>query len=102
MKQLGVAFVVACVGLAGLGCKKDEPAHDPVVVAQGAAAQKLLTPDPAAAPPPSGTPTIRGTVTLKGTPPEMPLTKRDADPFCARTPMKEEEVVVGAGGALKN
>ena len=32
----------------------------------------------------------------------MALTKRQADPFCAKTPMKEEEVVVGAGGALKN
>jgi plastocyanin len=41
-------------------------------------------------------------VKLTGTPPEMALTKRQADPFCAKTPMKEEEVVVGAGGGLKN
>ena len=39
---------------------------------------------------------------LNGAPPEMAMTKRDADPFCARTPMKEEEVVVGAGGGLRN
>ena len=32
----------------------------------------------------------------------MALTKRQADPFCAKTPMKEEEVVVGPGGGLKN
>jgi len=32
----------------------------------------------------------------------MELTKRAADPFCAKTPMKEEEVVVGPGGGLKN
>jgi plastocyanin len=81
-------------------CKKDEPRPEPVVVAQGAAAQKLITPDPAAAP--SGTIAVAGTVTLTGKPPEMALLKRDGDPFCARTPMKDEEVVVGAGGALKN
>jgi plastocyanin len=32
----------------------------------------------------------------------MALTKRQADPFCAKTPMKEEDVIVGAGGGLKN
>jgi plastocyanin len=90
-----------CMTLGAAACKKEEPPSEPVVVAQGAAAQKLLTPDPVAVPP-RGTASIKGTVTLAGVPPEMPLTKRDADPFCARTPMKDEEVVVGAGGALKN
>ncbi|HXT99844.1 MAG TPA: carboxypeptidase regulatory-like domain-containing protein, partial [Polyangia bacterium] len=46
--------------------------------------------------------TIAGTVKLVGTPPEMQMTKRQADPYCAKTPMKDEEVVVGPGGALKN
>jgi plastocyanin len=104
---LVVFGLAACTGLAlaAGGCKKDEAPKEPVVVAQGAAAEKLLTPTPAAAPaapPATGTATLRGGVTLTGTPPEMPMTKRDADPFCARTPMKEEEVVVGPGGALKN
>src|SRR5262245_541592 len=62
---------------------------------------------PAAAPPAAakgttGSGTIAGTVKLTGTPPEMQLTKRQADPFCAKTPMKEEEVIVGPGGGLKN
>ena len=95
-----VGFVLVCAAFAAGACKKEEPRADPVVVAQGAAAQKLLTPE--SAPPASGTASIKGTVTLTGTPPEMALTKRDADPFCARTPRKDEEVVVGAGGALKN
>ena len=43
-----------------------------------------------------------GSVKLNGPAPEMQLTKRQGDPFCAKTPMKEEEVVVGPGGALKN
>jgi plastocyanin len=85
-------------------CKKNEGPKEPVVVAQGAAAEKLLTPTPApaAGAPATGASSIRGAVKLTGTPPEMPLTKRDADPFCARTPMKDEEVVVGPGGTLKN
>jgi plastocyanin len=28
--------------------------------------------------------------------------KREADPFCGKIPMKDEEVIVGAGGGLKN
>jgi plastocyanin len=93
--------LLSSVALAAVACKKDAPQPDPVVVAQGAAAQKLITPEPAAAPA-SGTATIKGTVTLTGTLPEMALIRRDADPFCARTQMKDEEVVVGAGGVLKN
>jgi plastocyanin len=63
--------------------------------------------EPAAAAAPAsagakGSGTITGTVKLTGTPPEMAMTKRQADPYCAKTPTKEEEVVVGAGGALKN
>ncbi len=95
-----VGFVLACAAFAAGACKKEESRPEPVVVAQGSAAQKLITPD--TTPPASGTASIKGTVTLTGTPPEMAFTKRDADPFCARTPMKDEEVVVGAGGALKN
>src|SRR5262249_49078748 len=102
MKRISFGLTaLAGLALAGTACKKDEPPKEPVVVAQGAAAEKMLTPTPAAAPA-TGTAAIHGTVTLTGAPPEMQLTKRDADPFCARTPMKEEEVVVGANGVLKN
>jgi plastocyanin len=103
MQTPRVLSVIGCASLAlGVGlaaCKKDEPRPEPVVVAQGPAAQKLITPEPVAA---TGSVAVKGTVTLAGPPPEMALTRRDADPFCARTPMKDEEVVVGAGGALKN
>jgi plastocyanin len=96
-----VRFGLVCAAVLAAGaCKKDEPRVEPVVVAQGAAAQKLLTPE--TSPPAAGTAPITGTVTLTGTPPEMAMTKRDADPFCARTPTKDEEVVVGPAGQLKN
>jgi plastocyanin len=96
------ASLVALALSISLGaCNKESARPEPVVVAQGPAAQKLLTPTQAE-PAPSGSGSIKGSVTLTGTPPEMPLTKRDADPFCAKTPMKDEEVVVGKNGGLKN
>src|SRR5450432_97971 len=101
MKTLHLSLVLVCMAFAAGACKKEEPRAEPVVVAQGSAAQKLLTPE-AATPPASGTASIKGVVAVTGTPPEMQLTKRDADPFCARTPMKDEEVVAGPGGALAN
>jgi hypothetical protein len=45
---------------------------------------------------------VSGAVTFVGTPPTMPEQKRGVDPACARTPMKEEEIVVAPNGALKN
>lgn len=74
--------------------------------------------EPAPLPPPPATPgapagaanlgvnpgvnPIKGTVKLSGAAPEMKMLKREADPFCGRVPLKDEEVVVGAGGGLKN
>jgi len=79
-----------------LGCKKTE-----------------APPPPAAAAPPAGAPaatagvgafgkgTIAGSVKFTGKAPEMrPLST--PDPFCARQPIKEEDVMVGAGNGLKN
>jgi plastocyanin len=45
----------------------------------------------------TGTGTIKGVVRLAGAAPEMPLLKRGADPVCAATPMREQEVVVSSG-----
>jgi plastocyanin len=38
--------------------------------------------------------TIAGAVEFTGTPPAMEKLKRDADPFCAKTPMNDESVIV--------
>jgi len=99
-----LAVALAFTTLASAGCQKQSvsaPAPMPasVPVTPGATTATAVA---AAATPPAGTAIITGTVKLNGAPPEMPLTKRDADPFCARTPMKDEEVVVGPGGGLKN
>ena len=92
---LGAGFLVP-----GLACQKthsDAPSESaPAPAGSNAAAPA------AAAAGATGSGIVTGSVKLTGTPPEMPLTKRQADPFCAKTPMKEEEVIVGAGGALKN
>jgi hypothetical protein len=41
-------------------------------------------------------------VVLTGKVPEMPDQKRQTDAFCAKSPQKDDEVVVGKGGTLAN
>lgn len=46
--------------------------------------------------------TIQGKVSFKGKAPTPKLLVRDSDPFCAKTPMKDESVLVNRNGTLKN
>ena len=85
------------LGMGVAGCTKKEEAAPPAPAASGSTAPVAQPSAPAA-----GVGTIKGSVKLTGTPPEMKMLKREADPFCGRVQMKDEEVVVGAGGALKN
>jgi plastocyanin len=87
-------LLVAIVGLAACQKQASEPAPS--------AAAPAAAPAAGQAPGATGSGTITGVVKLGGTPPAMELTKRQADPFCAKTPMKEEDVIVGPGGGLKN
>ncbi len=59
-------------------------------------------PAPAAAPAAAGGTGIKAVVKFTGTAPAMSKLKRDADPFCGKTPMNDQEVVVNANGTLKN
>jgi hypothetical protein len=90
---VGLAAGAIVVGLAACQKQSSEPAP---------ASAPAAAPAPGQAPGQTGSGVITGTVKLTGTPPEMAMTKRQADPYCAKTPMKEEEVVVGASGGLKN
>jgi len=85
---------VAILGLAACQKQASEPAPS--------AAAPAAAPAAGQAPGATGRGTITGVVKLGGTAPVMELTKRQADPFCAKTPMKEEDVMVGPGGGLKN
>jgi hypothetical protein len=78
------------------------PAPTPAPAAADGAAAAAPAGDGAAATVRSGSASIAGTIALSGKPPEMAMIKRGADPYCARTPMKEEEVMVGPNGGLKN
>ena len=95
-----VVLPLAAVYLAVTACQK-QTSSEPAPAAPAAPAPAAPA-APAAARGATGSGAIAGTVKLTGTPPEMQLTKRQADPYCAKTPVKEEEVVVGAGGGLKN
>ena len=92
----GAFALVAAVG--SLSCtKKTEPAAEP---APGASATNAAA-APSAAAGALGTGVVTGTVKLKGKAPE-PKTVTTPDPFCARQPIKEEDILVGSSGGLKN
>jgi len=92
-----ITFVSLALALTAgtLGCKKNEAAALPAPAA------------PAGSGPTAGGPgalgkgVIAGNVKFTGKAPEM-RTMNTPDPFCARQPIKEEDVVVGPGGGLKN
>jgi plastocyanin len=81
------------------------PPAGPAVAASGAATAPsgaAAAPSGAAAAPSSDKGTVKGSVVLSGKVPEMPDQKRQTDAFCAKSPQKDDEVVVGKGGALAN
>lgn len=45
---------------------------------------------------------VKVVVKFTGTPPTMAKLKREADPFCGKTAMNDQEVVVNPNGTLKN
>jgi hypothetical protein len=45
---------------------------------------------------------VRGTVEWVGAAPEMPMLRRDADPYCARTPLRDETLVVNPNHTVRN
>ena len=100
MIKRGLAIFALVGSTIGGACQKETPAATaPAPMTPGATPAAVPA---AAAAAPAGHAIIEGTVKLNGAPPEMAMTKRDADPFCAKTPTKEEEVVVGPAGGLAN
>jgi len=95
--MLGLGATLA--GSTSACSKKSEPSPEPAAAAAApASGTAAATPGVAGA---FGTGVISGTVKLKGKAPEMkPVTT--PDPFCARQPVKEEDVLVGAGNGLRN
>src|SRR6185369_5921994 len=77
----------------GTACTKKEESAPVAPASAGPAA--TATPPPAAN-------AIKGTVKLNGAAPEMKMLKREADPYCGKVQMKDEEVIVSPGGGLKN
>jgi len=77
----------------GTACTKKEESAPVAPASAGPAA--TATPPPAAN-------AIKGTVKLNGAAPEMKMLKREADPYCGKVQMKDEEVIVSPSGGLKN
>lgn len=99
--RLAAGLALALLAAPGACTKKSEPAPAepaPAAAPSGAATSGTA---PAGAPGALGTGVISGTVKLKGKPPEMKAVTTP-DPFCARNPIKEEDVLVGPSGGLAN
>jgi plastocyanin len=108
--SLAIFAALCALALAGAGCGKEKKSKRQ----EGAA--KTTTPDtppttpdtPPTTPdtppttPAGGSGTIAGSVAFTGTAPAMPKLKREADPFCAKTEMNDETVVVNGNGTLAN
>jgi plastocyanin len=100
-RKKALLVTVGALGLAAtiVACKKSEPPAGASVVAAVAPAQAGAA--AATGPGTFGKGTISGKVKFAGKPPESrPVST--PDPFCARQPIKDEEIMVDAGGGLKN
>lgn len=76
--------------------KKPSATQEEAAPAEGAK-QEAAAPAPAA-----GVGTIKGKVSFTGTLPEIPELNRMSDPFCAKTKMKAQYVVINPDKTLKN
>lgn len=108
-------FALVLVAAAASACEDKKTESTPAATGVAAAPSGAVaapsgasaTPSGAAAAPAAAAATgdkgsVKGTVVLTGKAPEMPDQKRQTDAFCAKTPQKDDEVVVGKGGALAN
>jgi plastocyanin len=99
--RVGFALLLG-FALASLpGCNDDKPAAP----AAAPVAAPAPAPAPAAAPAAVAAPgpgVVTGVITLAGPAPEMAELQRGADPVCAKDAMKDEEVIAGKKGELKN
>jgi plastocyanin len=92
-----IAQILPIVATAGLASctKKSEPTTTSLAPAPAAEAPAAATPGLL------GKGVVAGTVKFKGTPPE-PKVISTPDPFCAKAPIREEDLMVSASGGLKN
>jgi plastocyanin len=91
-----VAALLATTMFLNQECQS-QPAPSTTVPAPAAQAP---TAAPAAAP--AAASGVKVVVKFTGTAPAMPKLKREADPFCAKTSMNDQEVAVNPNGTLRN
>jgi plastocyanin len=95
-KQLFATLSVFALTLTLLVACGKKPSEEP----EAAAPAKQAGTAPAA--PAAGTGSIKGKVNFTGTAPDMPEINRQADPFCAQTKMKAQDIVLNSNKTLKN
>ncbi len=95
-KLMTVAALLLVNVLVNQECQAQQPAAAPAPAAQAAA------PAPTAVPTPPAVDGVKVVAKFTGTAPVMGKLKREADPFCGKTAMTDQEVVVNPNGTLKN
>lgn len=93
--------LTALVSLSVTGCGK-KPSSAPESAAPATEASGGSEAPAAAPAADAGVGTIKGKVNFTGTAPVMPELNRQSDPFCAKTKMKAEYVLVNENNTLKN
>ena len=90
-----VSAAVVALAFGGAACGKDKKSRKKTEPTTD-------SPPVTDTPPAGGTGTVSGKVDFTGTAPKMPALGRDADPFCAKTAMNAETVLVNANNTLAN
>jgi plastocyanin len=91
-----VLLAVTLVWVGGCG-KKPTAEKAPAPTAEEKPAEA-----PAPAAPAAGSGTIKGKINFTGTAPNIPDLNRQADPFCAATKMKAQDILINSNNTLKN
>ncbi len=99
--HLAVFSLIITLGVVACG-KKPTALKEEASVPSAEQKAEEKKPDAAPAAPAAGTGSIKGKVSFTGTAPDMPELKREADPFCAKTKMKDPAVTVNSNNTLKN
>lgn len=99
---LFIAAAILTLNLVTAGCGKKPTAPKEEAAKPAAEATKPEAAPAAPAAPAGGTGSIKGKVAFTGTAPTAPDLNRQADPFCAKTPMKDPEITVNGNGTLAN
>jgi plastocyanin len=102
--MLRTALAFALIGSTSLlvACEDKKTEAPPAAPAATPTPPPSVAPAPVAPAPGGGVGTIKGSVAFTGKAPAETFLNRSADAFCAKTKMKDEQIIVNSNATLKN